>query len=37
MSIRQAEEVPHVEIEKEYYNSRLNTIANYIHTDITFY
>ncbi len=37
MSIREAEKVPHVETEKEYYYSRLEKIADDIHADITFY
>jgi hypothetical protein len=37
MRIRQAEEVPHVEIEKEYYYSRLEKMSDDIHAGITFY
>ena len=35
--MNEAEEVPHVATEKEYYVSRLEKIADDIHTDITFY
>jgi hypothetical protein len=37
MSIHEAKKVPHVETEKEYHNSRLEKIADDVHTDITFY
>jgi hypothetical protein len=37
MSIRLAEQIPHVESEKEFNYNKLNKIADDIHADISFY
>ena len=37
MSIREAENMPHVETEKEYYYNKLEKIADVFHADMTFY
>ena len=37
MSIRLAEQIPHVESEKEFIYNKLDIIADDIHADISFY
>jgi hypothetical protein len=37
MSIREAENMPHVETEKEFYVKKLEEVADVFHADVTFY
>ena len=37
MSIREAESMPHVETEKEFYVKKLEEVADVFHADVTFY
>ncbi len=37
MSIHEAENMPHVETEKEFYVKKLEEVADVFHADVTFY